>query len=263
MPVDLGSATAITVAAVAAGTINTVVGSGTLITFPTLLALGYPPVTANVSNNIGLVFGGISGTWGYRRELAGQGPTLRRLAPMSLIGAITGALALLTLPAAAFETIVPVLIGLSLVLVVTQPRIAAAMARRRADRQATDDAPPRHPVGPVLAVGTALAGVYGGYFGAAQGVLLVGLLGSLLSESLQRVNAAKNLLSVLVNALAAVTFLVVRPGAADPAVVALIAGGSILGGFLGARIGRWLPGLALRAVIVVVGVVAIVRLLAR
>ncbi len=262
MPVDLGSATAITVAAVAAGTINTVVGSGTLITFPTLLALGYPAVTANVSNNIGLVFGGISGTWGYRRELAGQGPTLRRLAPMSLIGAITGALALLTLPARAFETIVPVLIGLSLVLVVTQPRIAAAMARRRADRQA-DDVPPRHPVGPVLAVGTALAGVYGGYFGAAQGVLLVGLLGSLLSEGLQRVNAAKNLLTVLVNAVAAVTFLVVRPEAADPAVVGLIAAGSLLGGFLGARIGRWLPGPALRAVIVVVGVVAIVRLLTR
>jgi len=263
VPVDLPAALAITAASVAAGTINTVVGSGTLITFPTLLALGYPPVTANVSNNIGLLFGGISGTWGYRRELAGQGPVLRRLAPMSLIGSVAGALALLSLPARAFEAIVPILIVLALGLVVAQPRIAATMARRRAERQdSSGGVRSATHVGPVLLTGTALAGVYGGYFGAAQGVLLVGLLGSLLQESLQRVNAAKNLLSVIVNAVASVTFLVVRPQAADPAVVALIAAGSILGGVLGARIGRWLPGPVLRAVIVVVGVVAIVRLLA-
>lgn len=273
---DLTDAAAITLAAVGAGAINTVVGSGTLITFPTLLALGYPPVTANVSNNIGLVFGGISGTWGYRRELAGQQGLLRRLAPMSAAGAVTGALALLWLPATAFETIVPVLIGLALVLVVAQPRIAAAMAERRAGRGATaparapqDDVSARTDRGPsgrtgiALTVGTALAGVYGGYFGAAQGVLLIGLLGSLLPQSLQRVNAAKNLLSVVVNLVAALTFLAVRPGAADPAVIALIAAGSILGGVLGARIGRWLPQPVLRAFIVVVGTVAIVRLVTR
>jgi hypothetical protein len=237
--------------------INTVVGSGTLITFPTLLALGYPPVTANVSNNIGLVFGGISGTWGYRRELGGQGRTLRRLVPMSALGSVVGALALLALPARAFEAIVPVLIALSLVLVVLQPRIAAAMARRRRPRPEGSG----H-VGPAATIGTGLAGVYGGYFGAAQGVLLIGLLGSLLPESLQRVNAAKNVLSSVVNAVAAVTFLVVRPSAAEPVVVALIATGSIVGGLLGARVGRWLPAPVLRGVIVVVGVVAILRLLA-
>lgn len=258
---ELSSASAIAAAGLAAGSINTVVGSGTLITFPTLLALGYPPVTANVSNNIGLVFGAVSGTWGYREDLRGQGPTLRRLVPMSVTGAVIGALALLALPARAFETVVPVLISLSLILVVFQPRIAAVMARRRA---AGPELPADHVhVGPGLALGTAAAGVYGGYFGAAQGVMLVGLLGSLLPESLQRVNAAKNLLAAVVNGVAAVTFLIVRPGAADPLVIALIAGGSILGGAIGARVGRWLPAPALRAVIVVVGMVAIVALLRR
>ncbi|MBK6874355.1 MAG: sulfite exporter TauE/SafE family protein [Kineosporiaceae bacterium] len=272
---DLTDAAAITLAAVGAGAINTVVGSGTLITFPTLLALGYAPVTANVSNNIGLVFGGISGTWGYRRELAGQRGLLLRLAPMSALGAVTGALALLWLPARAFEAIVPVLIGLALVLVLAQPRIAATMSRRRAERttpgaesttESTADLPDRGPsgrTGTALTVGTALAGVYGGYFGAAQGVLLIGLLGSLLTQSLQRVNAAKNLLSVVVNLVAALTFLLVRPAAADPAVIALIAAGSIVGGVLGARVGRWLPQPVLRGLIVVVGVVAIVRLVTR
>lgn len=249
----------IALAGLGAGLINTVVGSGTLLTFPTLLAVGYPPVTANVSNNIGLVFGSISGTWGYRQELTGQGPTLRRLIPMSFLGALAGALALLWLPARAFATIVPVLIGLSVLLVIFQPRIAAAMARRRA---ADPDRPADHVhVGPGLQLGTAAAGVYGGYFGAAQGVMLVGLLGSLLPESLQRVNAAKNLLSAVVNGVAAVTFLIVRPAAADPWVIVLIAGGSIIGGVIGARVGRWLPAPVLRAVIVVVGVVAIVALL--
>jgi uncharacterized membrane protein YfcA len=256
--VDPAAGAAIAIAGLAAGTINTVVGSGTLLTFPTLLALGYPPVTANVSNNIGLVFGGISGTWGYRRELAGQRQTLIRLAPMSVLGAVAGALALLALPSQAFEAIVPVLIVLALVLVLAQPRIALAMARRR---RARAEAGPSNQIGPAARTGTLLAGVYGGYFGAAQGVLLIGLLGSLLPESLQRVNALKNLLSSAVNAVAAVTFLVVRPSAADPAVVGLIAAGSVLGGVLGARVGRWLPAPVLRGVIVLVGVVAVVRLL--
>src|SRR5512135_698510 len=157
----------------AAGTINTVVGSGTLITFPTLLALGFPPITANVSNNIGLVFGAFSGAWGYRRELAGTRTLLVRLVPASFTGGVIGAVLLLRLPARAFEAIVPALIALALVLVVAQPRISAATAARR-ERAGTT-----HPgVGPLAQAGTGLAGVYGGYFGAAQGVLLVGLLGA-------------------------------------------------------------------------------------
>lgn len=246
-------AVAVFAAGIAAGTINTVVGSGTLITFPTLLAVGVPPVSANVSNNIGLVFGTVTGTWGYRRELEGQRSTLLRLAPMSLIGSIAGALLLLRLPASAFAAIVPVLIGISLVLVLIQPRLSGALAARRRNGEAGR-------VGAAAAIGVLLAGVYGGYFGAAQGVLLVGLLGSLLAESLQRVNATKNFLSAVVTGVAAVTFLVVCPQAVNWWVVLLIAVGSMLGGLLGARIGRRLPSGGLRVVIVTIGVIAIVRL---
>ena len=242
-------------AGVGAGAINAVVGSGTLLTFPTLLALGYPPVTANVSNNIGLVFGGVTATWGYRQELEGQGRRLTKLVPLSFIGSMTGALLLLRLPASAFAAIVPVLIGISVVLVLAQPRIAAAVQRRRQDAG-------RHGghVGVPASIGTLLAGVYGGYFGAAQGVLLIGILGAVLTESMQRVNAAKNLLSLVVNFVAAVTFLVVRPAAVDALVVALIAVGSLLGGVLGARVGRALSPTVLRLVVALVGVIAIVRL---
>jgi hypothetical protein len=255
--VDPWAAAAIFAAGVGAGTINAVVGSGTLLTFPTLLALGYPPVTANVSNNVGLVAGGVTATWGYRRELQGQGRRLAMLAPLSFVGSVAGAFLLLRLPASAFAAVVPVLIGISVILVLAQPRIAAAVQRRRETAGRHDGR-----VGVPASAGTLLAGVYGGYFGAAQGVLLIGVLGSVLTESLQRVNAAKNLLALIVNLVAAVTFLVVRPSAVDGLVVLLIAVGSLLGGALGARVGRALSPTVLRLVVALVGVVAIVRLLA-
>ena len=246
---------AILLAGMAAGTVNAIVGSGTLITFPVLLAFGFPPVVANVSNNIGLVPGGVTATLGYREELRGQRRWIRVLAPMSLLGAVTGALLLLRLPAEAFATIVPVLLAISLILVVTQPRIQASLARRREAAPDSSGQPHR-----LLAMsGTYAAGVYGGYFGAAQGVLLVGLLGSLLPESLQRVNALKNLLSLIVNAVAALVFVTVARDSIDWRVVALIALGSLAGGYLGSRYGRRLPPPVLRGFIVVVGIVAIVR----
>ncbi len=248
-------------AGMAAGTINTLVGSGTLITFPTLLAFGYPPVVANISNNIGLVPGGVSGTVGYRAELKGQGRRLRVLVPMSLLGSVTGAVLLLVLPAEAFAAIVPVLLGISLVMVILQPRMQRSLAARREVRGLDAD----HTSGGHTALtmgGVYLAGAYGGYFGAAQGVLLVGLLGTLLPETLQRVNALKNLLSLVVNAVAAVTFCLVAFDRIDWQVVAAIAIGSLLGGVLGSRVGRRLPAAVLRAIIVVVGVVAIVMILA-
>lgn len=248
---------AIAVAGTAAGTINTIVGSGSLITFPTLLAFGFPPVTANVSNNIGLVPGGISGMWGYRRELAGQSRLVRRLVPMSLVGSVTGALLLLWLPAAAFKAIVPVLLAVSVVLVLIQPRLQRRLQRRIKD----PDVGHGRWHAPVLLGGTLGAGVYGGYFGAAQGVLLMGLLGSLVPESLQRLNAVKIVLALVANSVAAIAFLAVARDHVDPAAVALIAVGSLVGGSLGARFGRRLPPTALRWVIVVVGVVAIVKVL--
>ena len=239
-------------AGVAAGTINTVVGSGTLITFPTLLAVGLNPVVANVSNTIGLVPGSLSGAIGYRRELTGQRSRLMRLAPASVAGGLVGGVLLLVLPGEAFAAVVPVLIGLGCLLVAVQPWLARRLAE--------DDPVTRPPHGSVLMVVLVFAtGVYGGYFGAAQGVLLVAIMGLLLDEHLQRINATKNVLALLVNAVAAVLFIIV----ADPdwAAVGLIALGSTVGGQVGATVGRRLPPAALRAFVVAVGTLAIWRLL--
>jgi uncharacterized protein len=255
--VDLLTAVLILLAGAAAGTINAAVGSGSLITFPTLLAFGIPPITANVSNNIGLVPGGVASVWGYRRELADQRRRLLLLGSMSLLGGVAGAVLLLVLPAAAFRAVVPVLIGIAVVMVALQPRIQRTLARRREGRETSSTSD----VGPAAAAATALAGVYGGYFGGAQGILLVAMLGLVMTESLQRLNALKNGLVTIVNTVAAVTFLVVAPDQVDWRVVGLIALGSSAGGLLGARIGRALPQPVLRGVIVLVGLIAIVNLL--
>jgi uncharacterized protein len=246
---------AVLLAGMAAGTINTVVGSGTLITFPTLLAFGVSPVTANVSNTIGLVPGSLSGAWGYRRELQGQRPRLLRLATASLIGGVVGAVLLLALPSAAFDAIVPVLIALGVFLVLAGPRIQRGVLRRAEHRGGL-------PVtgAPWVWPAVAGAGVYGGYFGAAQGVLLMAILGIGVEDSMQRHNATKNVLALLVNAIAAVVFVFVAH--VDWRVAVLIAVGSVIGGQIGATVGRRLPPPVLRGVIAVVGVVAIVAFLA-
>jgi uncharacterized membrane protein YfcA len=247
--------TVVFLAGIAAGTINTVVGSGTLITFPTLLAFGVPPVTANVSNTLGLVPGSLSGAIGYRRELAGQRPRLLRLGAASVLGGLSGAVLLLVLPAGAFDAIVPVLIGLGLLLVVFQPAISRRVAARAEARGVER---PEHGAAYVWVL-VYLAGVYGGYFGAAQGVLLMAILGIGLSESMQRNNATKNVLALLVNLVAAVLFVVVAD--VNWAVAGLIAVGSVIGGQIGATVGRRLPSWALRSFIVVVGVAALVSFL--
>jgi uncharacterized membrane protein YfcA len=225
-----------------------VVGAGTLITFPVLLSVGYPPVLANVTNTVGLFPGSISGAVGYRVELQGQRRRLVVLGSASLIGAVLGGVLLLSLPPGAFRLIVPVLIVLSCVLVLLQPRLSSRVTGRHGHG------------GPLLYLAVLGAGVYGGYFGAAQGVLLIALLGLMLDESLQRVNAAKNVLAALVNLTAAALFVLVTQVAWGAAL--LIAIGSVVGGQLGARVGRRLPPTVLRYVVVAVGVFAIVRILA-
>ncbi len=240
----------IVIAGMAAGTINTVVGSGSLITFPTLLALGYPPVLANVSNNIGLVPGAISGVYGYRRELVGQRGRILRLVPASAAGALAGALLLLVLPSAVFKRVVVVLIVIALVLVVLGPRLSKRLARPHAGHA-------RLSLTLVVLVG--LAGIYGGYFGAAQGIILIAVLGIFVLDDLQRLNATKNVLAMTVNVVAAVVFVLATR--IDWAVVACIAAGSIVGGQIGATVGRKLDPRALRALIVVVGLTALIRLL--
>jgi len=239
-------------AGIGAGTINTIVGSGTLITFPVLLAVGLPPVTANVSNTLGLVPGSISGAYGYRAELRGQRDRLLRLGTASLLGGTLGAVLLLVLPADAFQAIVPVLIGLALLLVVLQPRLAKAVAARRSG-------PLRADGGVALLLGVFATGVYGGYFGAAQGVLLLGLMGLLLADDLQRINATKNILATVVNGVAALIF--VFQAHIDWTAALLIAVGSALGGQIGSRVGRKLSPTVLRGLIVVVGLTAIAKLL--
>ncbi|MGW5616491.1 sulfite exporter TauE/SafE family protein [Streptomyces sp. NPDC003877] len=245
---------AVLAAGTGAGAVNAVVGSGTLITFPVLLATGLPPVTATVSNGLGLVPGSLSAIIGYREELRGQGRRAVLLGIGAALGGLTGAVLLLTLPASAFERIVPVLVGLALVLVACQPLMARRVRRRRpAGARARRDG------GPLLLTGMTLASVYGGYFSAAQGIIYVSLMGMLLDDTLQRLNAVKNVLAAVVNTVAAVVFLFYAEF--DWTAVVLIAAGSALGGLIGARAGRRFSPAVLRTLIVSVGTLALVHLL--
>lgn len=250
----------IALAGVGAGAINAVVGSGTLITFPTLVALGFPPVTATMSNAVGLVAGGVSGTWGYRRELRGQRSRLVWQLPASIAGAGVGAWLLLHLPEKVFIQVVPVLLIAALALVVVGPRIQA-WARNRAEAagRSVDHVSAGRMT--ALVAATFAVGVYGGYFTAAQGIMLIAAMGALLPEDMQRMNAAKNLLSLVVNIVAAVAYTVVAFDRISWAAAGLIAVGSLIGGFVGAHYGRRLSPNVLRAVIVVVGLIGLYRLL--
>jgi uncharacterized membrane protein YfcA len=249
--VSLWQAALVFVAGIGAGTINTVVGSGTLITFPVLLGVGLSPISANVSNTLGLAPGSAMGAWGYRRELRGQGSRIRTLGIATTIGGITGAVLLLTLPSRAFKSIVPVLIVLALLLVVFGPRLTRYLANTRHR--------PREAVGPLLWIAALLTGVYGGYFGAAQGVLLMGIFGLLLADTLQRQNGLKNVLAGIANTVAAVIFMFT--GHMNWAAAGLVAAGSVIGAVIGATVGRRLSPPVLRGVIVVVGIAAIIKLL--
>jgi hypothetical protein len=235
-----------------AGMVNTIVGSGSLLTFPTLLALGYPAVLANVSNTVGLISGSVSGAVGYRRELKGQLRRILSLMPAVVVGTVIGAILLLELPGSAFRRVVPVLILLAVVLVLVQPSVA----RRRAEQGRRAE----HP-GPLLQSGTFLTSIYGGYFGAAQGVVLLGLFGITLDDDVQRLNAAKNVVAAAINAVGALFFI------ARTEIAWMVAGllfvGSTVGGQLGAVVGRRLPPQVLRVVIAVVGTSVAVTLFVR
>jgi uncharacterized protein len=240
--VTLGEAIAVAAAGFAAGGVNTIVGSGSLITFPTLLALGYPPVTANVSNTVGLSLGNFSGVIGYRRELRGQRRRVITLASGSALGAVIGGVLLLALPSSVFDAVVPILILLA----------SALMAFKRTPKTA---AAHEH-VKPATAAAF-LTGIYGGYFGAAQGVILLAVLRLCFPDDLQRLNAVKNVLAGVANAVAAVLFIALAHVAWG--VAAVLAVSSVAGAQAGAHIGRRLPEKVLRWTVVFVGtVVAIV-----
>jgi uncharacterized protein len=251
---------AVVAAGFAAGGINAVVGSGTLVSFPVLLAVGLPPVPATISNSLGLIAGNLSGSIGYRRELRGQRRLLLRLVPASVLGALTGAFLLLHLPASTFEAIVPILIGVAVLLVALQPQL-----QRRLAAGPADGAAPRVRGARLagLFAGAYATGTYGGYFAASQGVLQIGIFGLLLHESLQRLNALKNVLTLTVNTVAAGAYVVVATDRVDWKAAGLLAAGSLVGGAISARYGRRLPSGVLRTAIVVLGVVAIVVLVNR
>jgi uncharacterized membrane protein YfcA len=237
-----------------AGTINAVVGSGTLVTFPVLIALGVTPVVASMSNAMGLVAGTAAGAWGYRRELKGRGRQLMRLLPASLLGGITGAWLLLHLPEKVFHYVAPVLLVLALLMVMFQPKLQSWVRNREEN--------PEHAIrdrshGVLLVVLVYLAGVYGGYFVAAQGILLVGILGVFLSGTMQNANAMKNILVLGVNMVAAVSYLLFAFDRINWLVVLLIAVSSTVGGLIGSRVGRKLSPRVLRMVIFTLGIVAL------
>jgi uncharacterized membrane protein YfcA len=241
-------------AAIGAGIMNAVVGAGTLITFPTLLFLGYPPVVANVSNTVGLVPGSIAGAYGYRATLVGRWGLVRRLAMATATGGLIGGLLLILLPGRAFEVVVPVLLIASAVLAAVQPRVAAAVALRRAARGADRAEPGSEAVGPMLLLGILLAGIYGGYFGAAQGVILLVLLGLALGGPVNGLNGVKNVLAGTANLVSAVLFIVIAD--VDWQAAAIVAVGATIGGGLGGRYGRRLPSSALRVILVAVALIA-------
>lgn len=236
-------------AGVAAGTMNSVVGSGSLVTFPALLAFGYSPLVSNMTNNLGVLPGALSGAYAFRHELKNQWPRVLRLSALTLVGGFAGALLLFVLPARAFKEIVPILIALALVLIIFQPWIQRRLSRHEV-------APRRNVI--VRDTGIFLTGIYGGYFGAAQGILLMSILGAMIDETIQKLNAIKIMLAVAANTAAAIVF-VVHGGVAWKA-AGVIALGSIIGGQLGAHIGRRLPAPVYRAVIVLVGLIAIAKL---
>jgi hypothetical protein len=245
--VDAGSAALLAGAGLGAGAVNAVAGGGSLISFPALLAAGYPSITANVTNAIAVLPGYVGGSLAYRRELAGQAGRIRALALTSAAGAAAGAALLLVSPASVFEAIVPWLILIACGLLAAQPRVAAATRARRR----------RSPLALHLAVFAAT--VYGGYFGAGLGIVLLAILGVFVDDGLQRLNALKGVLSLVVAVATAAGFALFGPVAWDAA--AIVGVTCLAGGALGVGVARRLPARVLRGAVIAYGVgVAIVLL---
>lgn len=267
-----GDAALVGGAGLLAGAVNTIAGGGTLIAFPALLAVGLPALTANITSSVGLVTGYAGGAYGYRRELAGQARRLRALGPPAVLGGVIGAVVLLVTPSSGFRAVVPYLVLLACLLLAVQTRLAVLVARRRAGTAAASAGAAASAAGGGTGgagegitwptrIGVLLAGVYGSYFGAGLGVLLLGVLGILLTDDLQRTNGLKTLLAFGVNAVGVAVFLVTAKVAWGFAGILLVT--SLLGGILGARIARRLRPDLLRAAVITLGVVVAVILIVR
>jgi uncharacterized protein len=237
-------------AAAAAGVVNAVAGGGTLLTFPALLAAGIPPVIANATNTVALFPGQLASSFAYRSHIGEERRRALALSVPSLIGGVLGAWLLLTLPAASFEKAVPWLIVFACVVLAFQGQLKYLVSRARHAN---------HPA--ALWIVQLLVSIYGGYFGAGIGILMLAAMGILLPSSLQHANALKVLFSLLINAVAAVIFLWM--GAVRAPEAALMAAAAIAGGFLGARLAQRLPPAGMRGFAIAVGLYAAVDMLLR
>ena len=239
----------------AAGFMTSTVGVASLLSFPVLVAVGLPPVVANASNTVGMTPAGVSGSFGYRSELREHPRVTIMVIVTCASGGVLGAILLLALPPGVFEAIVPWLILFTCVLVGAQPRISRWLRRSHDGTEAAE----RTRMSPVTTAFASLTGVYGGYFGAGSGVMMMAVLGLGLDLEFRVVNALKTLAVLASNVVAAVIFLFV----ADLAwlAIVLLAAGSVVGGYVGARVGRRLPSALLRVLIVAVGVTAAVAMM--
>ena len=240
-----------------AGVLSSTVGVASLLSFPVLVGLGLPPVVANVSNTLGLIPAGLGGVVGYRQEVREAGRVARVIVAVCAVGALAGAALLLGLPAGVFEAVVPWLILFTCLLVGAQPRISAWLRARHEQQHGAQRAERRH-MSPATTGFATLTGVYGGYFGAGAGVMMVAVLGLGTDLELRVVNGLKTLALMVGNVVAGLVFVVV----ADPRwdVAGVLAVGSLVGGYVGARIGRKLPDAVFRWAVVAAGVVAAVLL---
>lgn len=245
-----------------AGGLNAVVGSGSLVAFPALIALGLSPLAATLTGSVGLAVSNFTGPWGYRAMLAKQGARLRLLVPGAVVGGLVGSLLLTVLPASVFDTLAPILIVLAVALVIGQPWLQRLVSGHSA---ALVGVPPLSEgrVRRLIIVLMFLASVYGGYFVAAQGVFMFAILGVLLGGDLRYVNALKNALASLVTLLAATIYVIVAFDRIVWPFAGAIAIGAGMGGTLGARVGRRVPGAVVRWILVVVGTAGVVALLAK
>jgi uncharacterized membrane protein YfcA len=243
-------------AGLGAGVLTSTVGVASLLSFPVLVALGIPPVVANASNTVGLIPAGLSGSFGYRAELREHPRVSLAVLLTCAGGAVIGAVLLLGLPSAVFEAVVPWLILFTCLLVGAQPTISRWVRRRRTGPRAEHQ---RTLMSPVTAGFAALTGVYGGYFGAGSGVMMVAVLGFGLDLELRIVNALKTLAVLAGNVVAGLIFVVVAE--LDWPAIALLALGSVVGGYVGARVGRRLPPTVFRVLVVCAGLIAATTML--
>jgi uncharacterized protein len=244
----------VAIAGLLAGGVNAVAGGGTLISFPALLAVGVPAVAANITSSVGLVSGYLGSAVGYRRELSDQRERMRSLAFVSILGGVVGAVVLLVTPENSFRVIVPYLVVVACLLLAGQPRLARWVAGRSSGGSHGGSG-----VTPLVQAGVFIAAVYGSYFGAGLGVLLLGVLGILVSDSLQRLNGLKSMLSFIVNLVGVLIFVV--SGQVLWTFAGLLLVSSYVGGVLGARVARMLSPVVLRYSIVTLGLAVAVVLI--